>query len=121
MTHAFKVGMEVFIDRNCFGSRDPMQLCTVERVTATQFTAGGMRFKADGDTGWQIGGWNRVSCRIATDEMKRKNELTIKHRNAENALGEIAKAIERMRDDEAVMWFDMLPQAAKDKLQEVTK
>ena len=119
MTHAFKVGMEVFIDRNSFGSKDPMQFCTVEKVTATQFTAGGERFKPNGDTGRLIGGgqWEMTICRIATEEMKRANELTIKRRNAEHALGKIAKMLDSLRDDEAVEVFDLLPQAIKDKVE----
>ena len=119
MTHAFKVGMEVFIDRNQWGSKDPMQLCAVEKATATQFTAGGERFKVAGDTGWLIGGydnWNKVICHIATPEMKAANALTIKRRDAEAALHKIAAFIGRLRDDEAVAALDLLPQSIKDKV-----
>jgi hypothetical protein len=113
MTHNFTVGMEVLIDKNRFGSNRPMQLCVVEKVTATQFTAGGIRFKPYGDFAQRIGGdkWDLVICKIATDEMKRGNEITIKRRNAENALSGIAKMLDRLRDDEAVKALDLLPQA----------
>ena len=118
MTHAFKVGMEVFIDRNHWGSRNPMQLCTVTAVTARQFTAGGRRFKADGDMGRLIGGskYNSTICHIATPEMMAANELTIKRRDAEAALDKIAAFIGRLLDDEAVAALDLLPQSIKDKV-----
>lgn len=119
MTHAFTVGMKVLIDRNQWRQKNPMQLCTVEKVTAKQFTAGGGRFKADGDTGWLIGGydkWNKVICRIATPEMMAANELTIKRRDAEQALWKIAKMLDRLRDDEAVAALGLLPQSIKDKV-----
>lgn len=118
MTHAFTVGMEVFIDRGHWGSKNPMHILTVEKVTAKQFTAGGRRFKAEGDTGWLIGGskYNRTRCRIATPEMKAANALTIKRRDAEQALWKIAKMLDRLRDDEAVAALGLLPQSIKDKV-----
>jgi hypothetical protein len=118
MTHAFKVGMEVFIDRNQYGSKKPMQLCTVEKVTATQFTAWGKRFKVSGDMGRMVGDgyYDRTRSLIATPEMKAANALTIKRRDAEAALDKIATLIGRLRDDEAVAALDLLPQSIKDKV-----
>lgn len=117
MTHAFKVGMEVFIDRNQYGSNNPMQLCTVQKVTATQFTAGGERFKPWGDdAAFMVGGgkWSQVVCRVATEEMKRQNEVVKARRDAEYALRRISDKFARMRDDEAVAIFSDLPQHIKD-------
>ena len=116
MTHNFTVGMEVFIDDNCYGSNRPMRLCVVEKVTATQFTAGGLRFKGNGDYGVSFGSrsWNNATCHIATDKSKAKNQKTIERRTAESKLQRISDVLHKLRDDEAVATLDILPQAIKD-------
>jgi hypothetical protein len=53
---------------SCNAWSDSRRVATVERVTATQFVAGGIRFTRNG---WEVGGhtYNRAHVSMATDEL----------------------------------------------------
>lgn len=61
-------------------------ICHVEKVTATQFTAGGYRFNKR--NGWEIGGdsYYSVTVEKATPELIKQVELEQHYTNARDAL-----------------------------------
>jgi hypothetical protein len=62
-----QLGDQVMIG-SCNDWSDSRRVATVERVTATQFVAGGIRFTRNG---WEVGGhtYNRAHVSMATDEL----------------------------------------------------
>lgn len=112
MTHEYKVGDAVFI-RNRNG---PMTKATVEKVTATQVTAGGRRFKID--TGKEIGGSDYWTKYIypSTPELAEQQDKLRQVANAKAGLRKVADMISRVDGDDAVAMWDALPDAIKAKV-----
>lgn len=113
MTHVFKVGDNVLIDGNRYGSKLPARLAEVARVTATQFVAGGRRFKivTGTDYGFEIGAINYGGTAFAaTPERIAENNRRIQCREAERVIETICLKLGRARDDEAVRLLNLLPE-----------
>ena len=121
--HSFKVGDEVFIDRNRYGSKKPFQLAKVERVTKTQFTAAGSNWKPyggnDADRALEVGGniWDRPTAMIATPERHAENQFRIAARDSEAALYKIANQLHKLKDQDAIDAYAAMPQAIKELAQ----
>jgi hypothetical protein len=111
--HEWKIGDKVLIDSNRYGRQDPHKLATVEKVTKTQFTAGGIRFKPwGGDSGREIGGdrWYSKVCHIATPERIAENDRRIKAQKAEQVLYRLSEMFRAARGDDAIKIAEMLPE-----------
>ena len=121
--HSFKVGDEVFIDRNRYGSKQPFQLATVERVTKTQFTAAGSNWKPyggnDADKALGVGGsrWDRATAMLATPARHAENEFRIAARDSEAKLYKIANQLHKLKDQDAIDAYAAMPQAIKELAQ----
>jgi hypothetical protein len=110
--HEWKIGDNVLIDSNRYGSQAPHQLATVEKVTKTKFTAGGIRFKIyRDDRAMEYGGdrWHPKVCSIATPERLAENDRRIKARNSEQILYRLSDMFRAARGDDAIRLADMLP------------
>jgi len=97
-----KVGDQVIVDPPAPGRRI---VCHVERVTATQFTAGGYRFTKN--NGWQLGGdaWHFATVKHATPELiaivqleQRYGDARAKLRQKLNSLDTLWREIDRSHD-----------------------
>ena len=86
-----KLGDQVVIS-SCGAWSDRRRVATVERVTATQFVAGGIRFTKNG---YEVGGnsYNSAGVRVATDQLiaeveaEQAFDVAIeKHRNLEKMI-----------------------------------
>lgn len=118
--HNFKVGDEVFIDRNKYGSQRPFQLAKVERITKTQFTAGGSNWKpyssGNCDEALEVGGgtYARATAALATPERHARNQFLIAARDSETKLHKISIQLQKMKGQNAIDAYFDLPQAIKD-------
>ena len=112
MTHEYKVGDAVFISNR----GNPMKQATVEKVTATQVTAGGQRFKID--TGKEIGGYEYWTKYIypSTPELVEAQAKLRQVANAKAGLRKVANMISRIDGEDAVAMWDALPDAIKAKV-----
>lgn len=111
--HEWKVGDKVLIDSNRYGRMDQAKLVTVEKVTKTQFTAGGIRFKIyRGDRAMEFGGdiWHPKACEIATPERLAENDRRIKAAVSEKVLYRISEIFRVAHQDDAILIADMLPE-----------
>ena len=112
--HEWKIGDKVLIDSNRYGRQDPHKLATVEKVTKTQFTADGIRFKPWGNdsSAFEISGnnvWNKRIARLATPERIAENDRRIKAQKAEQILYRLSEMFRVARGDDAIRLADMLP------------
>lgn len=112
--HEWKVGDKVLIDSNRYGRTDPDKLATVEKVTKTQFTAGGLRFKPWGRDGsaFEVSGnhvWDKRVARLATPERLAENDRRIKAAAAERVLYRLSEIFRVARQDDAIRIADLLP------------
>ena len=115
--HTFKAGDEVFIDGNRYGIQRPMRLATVEKVTKTQFTAGGIRFKPYGiDTGFEVGGskFNPLTARRVTEELRQRQAFLTAQQEAESGLFRVSEALRRAKGQAAIDAWAALPQSIRD-------
>lgn len=109
-----KVGDQVII--NAGGYKNRRRLATVERVTATQFVAGGCRFTK---RGWEVGGntYHSASANAATPELVKQVEAEQRYRKALQQLqgrigtiGDLWREIDRSYD--SCKWAATLEAAA---------
>ena len=121
--HQFKVGDEVFIDRNRYGTKQPFELAVIERVTKTQFRAAGSNWKPYGgsnnETAFMVGGggWDCVTARLATPKLRQENEFRIAARGAEQKLRGVSDKLRGLKDQDAIDAWQALPQSIKDMAQ----
>ena len=119
--HMFKVGDEVFIDRNRFGSKRPFELAKVERVTKTQFVADGLSWKpwsgASANVALQVGGGHlcdKPKAILATPELHKENEFRIATQQSERNLRILSEALLRIKGQDAIDAWEAMPQHIKD-------
>lgn len=110
-----KVGDEVIIAPPGYG-RSRRSVCKVERVTATQFTAGGYRFRKN--SGWQIGGdtYHSARARHATPELIQAVQLEQRYGNAQAKLRQKLTSLDTLwreidRNHDSHKWAATLEQA----------
>lgn len=89
-----KVGDQVIISPGSFGKRC-RKLVTVERVTATQFVAGGCRFTK---RGWEVGGdiYHATTADVATPDLIQQVEAEQRYCNARDELRRKMNSIETL-------------------------
>lgn len=88
-----KVGDQVIVKSGGYNSR--RQLATVERVTATQFVAGGYRFTK---RGWEVGstGYHATTADVATPDLIQQVEAEQRYCNARDELRRKMNSIETL-------------------------
>lgn len=88
-----KVGDQVIINSSGYSRR--RCLATVERVTATQFLAGGRRFTK---RGWEVGGdtYHSASADVATPGLIQQVEVEHRYRKAQDELRKKLNSIETL-------------------------
>ena len=89
-----KVGDQVIINPGGFG-RDRLRLAAVERVTATQFVAGGCRFTK---RGWEVSRTGSYAARadVATPELIQQVQVEQRYRKAQDELRRKLNSIETL-------------------------
>ena len=115
--HGFKVGDEVFIDKgSSFGRARPMRLATVEKVTRTQFVAGGIRFKPKGGFGYEVGSglYYGATARHADEELRAEQAFLVAQADASSGLAKVADRLQRLSGQEAIDAFAAMPQSIRD-------
>jgi hypothetical protein len=92
------------------------KICQVEKVTATQFTAGGYRFNKR--NGWQIGGdsYYAATVKTATPELIKQVELEQRYSNAQARLRQKLNTLETLwreidRNHDSHQWAATLEKA----------
>lgn len=115
MTHEFKLGDAVFIDCNNYGTNYPMRRSVVERVTATQVAAGGIRFFSK-NGGREIGGdkWNDRRIYAGTPELIAEQTILRAEHHAMKALKAISTHLSAAKGADAVRIFALLPDELKE-------
>ena len=110
-----KVGDQVVVDPPGRGT-GCRTICQVEKVTATQFQAGGYRFGKR--SGWQIGGdeWYPATVKTATPALIKAVELEQRYANAQNALRRRIASLEALwreidRNHDCHKWAGTLEKA----------